>query len=129
MKRPPTISDAEWEVMQVLWDAAPLLASDVVERVAVKNGWSPRTVKTLLNRLVKKGALGFEAEGKRYHYYPKVTRPECVRQESRSFLRRVFGGQAQEMLAHFVSETPFTPDEIHRLRQLLDQRETKRKQP
>lgn len=115
--------------MQVLWDAAPLMASDVVERVAGKNRWSPRTVKTLLNRLVKKGALGFEAEGKRYHYFPKVTRQECVRQESRSFMRRVFGGQAQEMLAHFVSETPLTPDEIRRLRDLLDRRDTKRKQP
>ena len=129
MKRPPTISDAEWEVMQVLWDAAPLLASDVVERVAVKNRWSPRTVKTLLNRLVRKGALGFEAEGKRYHYHPKLTRQECVRQESRSFLQRVFGGQTQEMLAHFVSESPLTPDEIRQLRELLDRRDPKRKQP
>lgn len=115
--------------MQVLWDASPLTANEVIERVAAKNRWSPRTVKTLLNRLVKKGALGFQVEGKRYHYFPKASRDECIRQESRSFLRRVFGGQAPAMLAHFVSETPLTPEEIHQLRKLLDQRDPKRKQP
>jgi BlaI family penicillinase repressor len=129
MKHPPTISDAEWEVMQAFWGASPLMAHDVVERVAAKNRWSPRTVKTLLNRLVKKGALGFEAEGKRYRYHPKVTREECVRRESRSFLHRVFGGQAPAMLAHFVSETPLTAEEIRQLRDLLDRRDPKRKQP
>jgi len=128
-KKSPTISDAEWEVMQAVWDSAPLTANDVVDRIADKNQWSPRTVKTLLNRLVKKGALGFEAEGNRYRYHPRITRDECVRRESRSFLRRVFGGQAQEMLAHFVSETPLTPDEIRQLRDLLDRRDPKRKQP
>jgi BlaI family penicillinase repressor len=128
-KNPPVISDAEWEVMRALWDSADVTANEVVDRVAAKNRWSPRTVKTLLNRLVKKGALGFAAEGNRYRYHPKVSREECVRQESRSFLRRVFGGQAPAMLAHFVNETPLTPDEIRQLRELLDQRDPKRKQP
>lgn len=130
MKRnPPAISDAEWELMQVLWEMSSLTANDVVDRVAAKNRWSPRTVKTLLNRLVKKGALGYQPEGNRYRYFPKITRDACVRQESRSFLRRVFGGQAPAMLAHFVSETPLTPEQIAELRQLLDQRDPKRKQP
>jgi BlaI family penicillinase repressor len=121
------ISDAEWEVMQVLWQTAPLTANDVVERVAAKNRWNPRTVKTLLNRLVKKRALGFEAEGNRYRYFPKVSRDECVRSESRSFLHRVFGGEAGAMLAHFVSETPLTAGEIEQLRRLLERREPKGK--
>ena len=126
MSKPPAISDAEWDVMQVLWDAAgPVTANDVVDRVAARNRWNPRTVKTLLNRLVNKGALGFEAEGKRYRYFPRVTREACVRRESRSFLDRVFGGAAGPMLAHFVSEAPLTEDEIRRLRQLLDRREGK----
>lgn len=113
--------------MQVLWQTAPLTANDVVERVAAKNRWNPRTVKTLLNRLVKKRALGFEAEGNRYRYFPKVSRDECVRSESRSFLRRVFGGEAGAMLAHFVSETPLTVGEIEQLRRLLERREPKGK--
>jgi BlaI family penicillinase repressor len=123
MPKPPAISDAEWEVMQVLWEAAPLTANEVVDRVAGRKDWNPRTVKTLLNRLVNKGALGFEAEGKRYHYYPTVTRDACIRSESRSFLSRVFGGAVGPMLAHFVSEATLTADDIRQLRELLECRE------
>jgi BlaI family penicillinase repressor len=127
MPKTPAISDAEWDVMQALWDASPLTANEVVERVAGKKGWNPRTVKTLLNRLVKKGALGFESEGKRYLYRPRVSREECVRRESRSFLSRVFGGATGPMLAQFVSEAPLTPDEIRHLRDILDRRQQKGK--
>jgi BlaI family transcriptional regulator, penicillinase repressor len=127
MSKPPAISDAEWEVMQVLWQAdGPLTANDVVDRVADRNRWNPRTVKTLLNRLVKKGALGFQAEGKRYHYTPRVTREACVRRESRSFVARVFGGAVGPMLAQFVDEAPLTPEEIRKLREILDRRAGKR---
>jgi len=128
MAKAINISDAEWEVMRVLWAAdGPRSAGDVVGAVAAPNGWSPRTVKTLLNRLVRKGALGFRAEGNRYHYFPKITRDVVVRTESRSFLSRVFGGAAGPMLAHFVNEAPLTPDEIRQLRELLERRERKGK--
>lgn len=125
---PPTITDAEWEVMQAIWAAgAPVTANAVADDVTTRKDWSPRTVKTLLNRLVTKGALGFEAEGNRYRYFPKVSREECVRRESRSFLSRVFGGAPGPMLAHFVSEAPLTPEEIRHLRAILDRREGKGK--
>jgi BlaI family transcriptional regulator, penicillinase repressor len=129
MPKTPAISDAEWDVMQALWNESPLTANEVVQRVAGKRRWNPRTVKTLLNRLVKKGALGFETEGKRYLYLPRVSRDDCVRRAGRSFLSRVFGGQTPAMLAHFVSETPLTPDEIRELREILDRRDGRRKQP
>ena len=126
MPKPPVISDAEWEVMQALWGAAtPLTANEVVDRVAGRRGWSPRTVKTLLNRLVKKRALGFEAEGNRYRYHPLVTREACVRSESRSFLSRVFGGAAGAMLVHFVNENPLSPEEVEQLKRVLARKETK----
>ena len=123
MAQLPTISDAEWDVMQVLWDASRLTANEVVERVRARRNWNPRTVKTLLNRLMRKGALGFEREGKRYRYFPRVSREECIRSESRSFVDRVFGGALGPMLAHFVNEEPLTPDEIRQLRELIDQRQ------
>src|SRR5882757_6804671 len=104
----PTISDAEWEVMNVLWDASPRTANDVVDQLAARRGWNPRTVKTLLNRLVNKRALAFEAQGKRYLYHPVVSRDQCVRAESRSFVARVFGGAVGPMLAHFVSQADLT---------------------
>jgi BlaI family penicillinase repressor len=127
MVNPPNISDAEWDVMQVLWDKAPLTANEVVQRVAARKNWNPRTVKTLLNRLVKKRALEFETEGNRYRYSPTVSREQCVRMESQTFLTRVFGGAVGPMLTHFVSETPLSEQEIRQLREILDRRTRKGK--
>ena len=126
-KHLPSISDAEWQVMDVIWDAtAPLAANDVVTRLTPRRtGWSPRTVKTMLNRLVNKGALGYEADGKRYLYKPRVARGECVRLQSRSFLSRVFGGATGAALMHFVEEHDLTPDEIEQLRRVLARRKEK----
>src|SRR3954453_20273938 len=106
MAKSINISDAEWEVMHVLWGApAALSANDVVAALAGRKDWNPRTVKTLLNRLTKKGAVGFEAKGKTYWYRPKVARAECVKTEARSFLARVFGGDPGALLVHFVKNT------------------------
>ena len=123
----PDISEAEWEVMQVLWDAPGLTANDVVDRVAGRRGWNPRTVKTLLNRLLTKRALRFEAEGNRYRYFPAVSREACVRTESRSFLSRVFDGAAAPAVLHLLSQCDvdefrkLSPEEVRHLRQLLDE--------
>lgn len=124
----PLISDAEWDVMDVVWRrasssaGAAVAASDVVEAVAGRRGWSPRTVKTLLARLVKKNALATAADGNRYLYRPRVAREACVRSESRSFLARVFGGRAGEMLCRFVDEAELSPREIAELKKILDRK-------
>ena len=110
--------------MKVLWDHHPLAASDVVCRLAGRRDWSPRTVKTMLNRLVRKGALTFRADGKRYLYSPAVSRRETVRAESQSFLHRVFEGSAGPMLVHFVRDARLTRDELETLQKILnDKRE------
>ena len=114
-----SISEAEWQVMDAVWAGWPVTANDVVERLAGRADWNPRTIKTMLNRLVRKGAMGFKAEGKRYHYEPRVSRAECVRAQSRSFLSRVFGGAAGAALLHFVEEHDLTADEIEQLKQVL----------
>jgi BlaI family penicillinase repressor len=119
----PAISDSEWDVMNVLWSAdAPLAASDVVARLASVRDWSPRTVKTLLNRLINKGALAYDAEGKRYLYRPRVTREQCVREETRSFLSRVFANAPGPMLLQFVAQARLTPEEVEALKRLLDKK-------
>lgn len=121
----PEISEAEWEVMNVLWQAeGPLTAAEVVERLGDADGRSPRTVKTFLNRLLKKGALAADAEGNRYLYRPRVTREQCVRAETRSFLSRVFAGAAGPMLVQFVRQARLTPDEVAELKRLLDEKGT-----
>ena len=119
----PQISDAEWDVMNVLWSAdAPLSAADVVSRLAGSRHWSPRTVKTLLNRLMNKGALAHEPQGKRYLYRPRVPREQCVREETRSFLSRVFANAPGPMLLQFVAQARLTPEEIEALKRLLDKK-------
>lgn len=120
MPKSTDISAAEWEVMNVLWSAAgPMTAGDVIAALAGRRDWSPRTVKTLLNRLVGKGALGFDADGKRYLYRPRVSREACVRTEGRSFLSRVFGGAIGPMLIHFAAEAELSPEEVAALQRIL----------
>lgn len=116
----PQISDAEWDVMKVVWDRQPVPASDIVERLAAERGWAPRTVKTMLNRLVAKGALAYDVQGKRFLYRATVKREACVRHESRSFLSRVFGGAVTPAVVHLLEHSKLTPDEIEQLRQVLE---------
>ncbi len=123
MKELPRISDAEWLVMETVWEISPLTANEIVDALGRRSGWSPRTIKTMLNRLVKKGALKFQAEGKRYLYRPAVSRDACIRDEGRSFLRRFFGGKVGPMLAHFVEESKLNPEQIEELRKLLERKD------
>jgi BlaI family transcriptional regulator, penicillinase repressor len=126
MSPPPNISESEWEVMRVVWDKAakdPITAQEIIDALTGRKDWSPRTIKTLLNRLVNKGALGFEEEGKRYRYWAKLTQEQCVRTESRSFIDRVFGGQAAPMLNYFVTHAKLSPDEISELKKILSKKE------
>ncbi len=119
MPKPPTISDAEWEVMMVLWAKSPLTAMEIVSQLAGRKQWSPRTVKSLLNRLVKKRALDYSTRGNRYLYRPRVTRDACVRMESGSFLTRVFGDAVGPMLVQFVEQAELSRDEIEQLEKIL----------
>lgn len=121
MAKPVKISDAEWEVMNVLWEKAPRSSHRVVEALGHKE-WSPKTVKSLLSRLVKKGAVGFETEANRYLYFPRVARDQTVLEEARSFMQRVFGGDASATVLHFVQNAELSQDEVARLRRLLDER-------
>ena len=123
MAKAPRISDAEWEVMQVVWDDHPIYASEVIERLAPRTDWSARTIKTMLGRLVSKGVLSFQQEGNRYRYRPKISREACLAQASQSFLERVFCGEPGSLLMHFVKHADLTPDELEQLREVLAKKE------
>ncbi len=118
----PRISDAEWEVMNRIWSDHPATAQEVHDDLGPRRGWSDRTVKTLLTRLVKKGVLGYREDGRRYRYHPLVSRDACLRVESRSFVERVAGGSVSPLLAWFVKEGELGKDEIDELRRLLEER-------
>jgi BlaI family penicillinase repressor len=94
----------------------------VIDALAEQRGWNHRTIRTLLARLVEKGALHYEVDGNRYLYRPAVTRQRCVRRESRSFLEKVFAGDVGSLLVHFVQDAEMTPEDVKRLKQLLDEK-------
>lgn len=116
----PSISDAEWSVMKVLWERSPLTSRDVVDALAAESGWSPKTIHTLLTRLVKKGALSAKRDGREYQFKPTVRAEECQRHESRSFLDRVFDGEVAPFLACFVKDKKLARAEIEELKRILD---------
>ena len=115
-----TISEAESRVMEVLWTRAPLSADEVVAALADSTDWHEKTVKTLLNRLLRKGALHHERDGRRYLYCPAVRREDYVSQESRTLIERLFGGRVAPMLAHFREHEQLQREDIEALRKLLD---------
>jgi BlaI family transcriptional regulator, penicillinase repressor len=118
----PRISDAEWLIMRVLWAKSPATSKDVIAALDEETRWNPKTVLTLINRLVDKGAVGFTKEARTHLYFARVGERDCVRVESRSFLERVYGGAVQPMLAHFVEETTLTKQDIADLRRILDEK-------
>ena len=130
MKKTPRISEAEWEVMQVLWKTSPMTANDIVEELTGKTTWKRETIRTLINRLVQKKAIAFEKKTRQYDYFPLVTEAQCIKDETRSFLRRFGGRSIEPMLAAFVEEKQLSAEKIARLRQILDEKaaSTKRKE-
>jgi BlaI family penicillinase repressor len=123
MPKPPKISEAEWVVMDVLWESSPLTASEVANEVGERMQWHPKTVKTLLARLVKKGALRYRQESNRYLYTPVHPRARHVAAESQSFVARVFGGSATPALVHFVETMDLSDEDLEELRQILDRKQ------
>jgi BlaI family transcriptional regulator, penicillinase repressor len=123
MKKIIRITQAEWEVMTVVWDKTPVAASTVVEVLAQRKQWTLATVRTLLRRLVNKGALQQEASGKRYIYTPLISMAESVRQESDSFLDRILGRAPSEAILHLVKRTKLSREDIQELRQILREKE------
>lgn len=118
----PRISEAEWEVMKVFWKQSPATANDVMNELRNDKEWKPSTVKSLINRLLKKKALEFHKEGKTYLYSPLVSEQECVKAESKSFLRRLYGGALKPMFVQFLQDEKLTEEEIKELKNLLDKK-------
>ena len=119
MEDRPKISDAEWEIMKALWEKSPLTANKIVKMVSATKTWKPKTVRTLINRLVGKGAVAFEKKGRGYEYSPMLAEDECVQAETESFLGRVKGTKITPMLAAFLEEELLSAAEIDELKRIL----------
>jgi len=125
MDEPATISEAEAAVMEVLWDSEgqPRAAEDIVAALAGKQDWREATIKTLLNRLLKKGAIRAEQDGRRYLYAPVLERDAWLTQESSGMLARLFGGRVAPLVAHFGRQRKLSKRDIAELKRLLEEME------
>lgn len=121
-KRIPKIAESEWRVMQVLWGSGPQTANDVVNALSDEVKWKPRTIKTLISRLVKKGAVKVTEEGYRYRYSAAVDESACVRSETKSFVRRVYQGAMKPALAAFIEDADLSDKEIDDIQKILNQK-------
>jgi BlaI family penicillinase repressor len=122
----PALSPAEWEVIKTLWDRGPLDARSVFAALEGDSSWAYQTVKTLLSRLVAKGAVDYDQVGNSYLYRAAVAREEMTRQEVRSVFDRVLGAAVSPVLAHFIDEADLSDEDIRELQRLLDEKRKKR---
>jgi predicted transcriptional regulator len=113
------ISEAESRVMEVLWEKGPCTAEEVFQALAAGTDWQEATVKTLLNRLLNKGALDAEQEGRRYRYRPQLAREDYVLNESRGLLERLFDGRVAPLVAHFSRHGKLSRRDVEELRRLI----------
>lgn len=119
----PSISHAEWEVIKTLWDRGPLAARDVFSALPPDHGWAAKTVKSLLARLVAKGAVAYEQVGNSYLYRAVYSREQVTREEVKGFVARVLEGSLVPLLAHFIEERDLSEDELARLRAIISEQE------
>ena len=121
-KELPSLSKAEWEIMKTFWDHGKQAARDVFAALPEGHGWAIKTVKTLLSRLVAKGALEYEQIGNSYLYRPVFTREQLTREEMKGFVDRVLDGSLSPVLMHFAEETDLSDEEIAEIRKVLDKK-------
>lgn len=119
MQQIPTISEAEHQVMKVIWEDNPVTAMKIINVLSEKTDWKPKTIKTLINRLLTKGAIGYEKSGREYNYYPIIEEADFVKTESRIFMKRIFGGAMKPMLVSMVENEDLTLDDLDELRKYI----------
>ena len=121
----PQISESEYEVMKIVWKSAPINTNEITEKLLKTTAWSPKTIQTLIKRLVNKGALTYEKQGRIFVYTPMVKEDEYVGQESRSFLKRFYDGDITAMLSAYIENDRLSDSEIEYLRSLLSRKTPK----
>ena len=122
MKPQLSISESEWQVMKIIWNDPPLTLPEILERLS-SSGWSKTTIQTYLARLVKKGALTTQRQGKGYLYYPAVSETDCQLAESQNFLSRVYDGSLSKMVLGFVRGGKLSRKELEELKKLIASQE------
>lgn len=119
MNHLPQISEAEYEVMKVLWKHAPINTNEVTDMLTKTIGWNPKTVHTLLKRLAQKGAITYQKEGRVFVYTPVVKEDEYLNKANDHFLNQFYNGKISSMVTNYMNSDHMEPDELNELRKLL----------
>ena len=125
MSNLPQISEAEFEVMKIVWKYAPINTNEITDKLLETTSWSPKTIQTLIKRLVKKGVVTYEKQSRVFVYTPLVKENEYIGHESNSFLKRFYGGNITAMLSAYIDNDRLTEAEIKTLRSLLSDKSNK----
>lgn len=125
MKNLPQISEAEFEVMKIVWKYAPISTRNITEKLLQTTNWNPKTIQTLIKRLVTKGALTYEKQSRMFIYTPAVKENEYIGQESNSFLKRYYNGDITAMVSAYIENDRLSESELDTLRSLLSQKHQK----
>ena len=124
MSNSSKISEAELEVMKLLWNTNPLSSSEIISSLSDKMDWSSQTIKTFINRLLNKKVISFEKSGRSYLYYPLVSYDEYVKSENKSFLEKVYDGAIGMLFSKFLEEEKLSEKEIERLQNILEEKKS-----
>ncbi len=119
MKTLPKISEAEFEVMKVIWKNAPISTNEITEELTKTTSWKPKTIQTMIKRLVTKGALSYEKKSRVFVYTPLIEENEYIEQKSRSFLNRYYNGDLSALFSSYMEDDSLSESEIATLRELL----------
>ncbi|MFT6732577.1 MAG: BlaI family penicillinase repressor [Polaribacter sp.] len=115
------ISDSEKLIMDCLWHSSPLSANQIIENLDKDLNWHDKTVKTLLNRLLKKEAIGFERKGRQYFYHPLLVEADYIEKATDRFVNRVFNGSVTSLVAAFAKKEKLSAHELSELKQLIEE--------
>jgi BlaI family transcriptional regulator, penicillinase repressor len=126
MDKIPEISGAEHQVMKVIWNDNPITAMEITKELTKTTSWKLNTIKTFINRLLKKGAIGYQKSGKEYSYHPLIREADFVKAESRLFLNRIFGGAMVPMLVTMVENEDLTLEDMDELRKHILEKKKRR---
>lgn len=119
----PQISEAEFEIMKVIWDKNPINTNEIVDIVTKSSDWNMRTIHTLITRLEKKGAISHKKEGRIYIYSPVVKKEDYIKAESKSFLNKFYNGAVNKMVMNFIENDMLSHEDIQELRNMLNEKE------
>ncbi len=128
MKEIPVISDAEYQVMKIIWaEGAPISTNDVIEKLEKTTAWKPKTIGTLLSRLVKKGALQYEKESRVFVYTPLIEESDVLEMESDTFLNRFYDGALNAMVVNLLERDKLSEDDMNELKRILEKKLSERR--